>query len=150
MNVGLQRDTVGLLFKICDWQKLRELAVTYMVWYTNHWKYFCSDHRGSMFSERLANCYQSTWHHIPEDSNFSYVTASPWRPEFDPGLNHVGFVVVKVALRQGFLQVLWISPVYVISISARYINFIRLPLLLYNLGNWQCRSLCFMIVIFVV
>jgi hypothetical protein len=33
------------------------------------------------------------------------------RPGFDPGSVHVGFVVDKVALGQGFLRVLKFSPV---------------------------------------
>ena len=36
---------------------------------------------------------------------------SPRRPRFDPGSVHVGFVVDKVELGQGFLRVLRFSPV---------------------------------------
>jgi hypothetical protein len=36
---------------------------------------------------------------------------SPWRPVFDPGSVHVGFVVDKVALRQVFPRVLRFTPV---------------------------------------
>jgi hypothetical protein len=39
---------------------------------------------------------------------------SPWRPRFTPGLIHVGFVVDKVALWQGFLRVLLYSPANII------------------------------------
>jgi hypothetical protein len=35
----------------------------------------------------------------------------PWRPRFDPGSVHVGFVVDKVALGQVFPRVLRFSPV---------------------------------------
>jgi hypothetical protein len=41
---------------------------------------------------------------------------SPWRPGFDPGLIHVGFVVDKVALG----QVLRFSPVNFISSVLHY------------------------------
>jgi hypothetical protein len=35
----------------------------------------------------------------------------PWRPGFDPGSVHVGFMVDKVAVGQVFPRVLWFSPV---------------------------------------
>jgi hypothetical protein len=45
---------------------------------------------------------------------------SPWRPDFDCGPVHVGFVVDKVALGQGFPRVLRFSPLNFIPPVLRY------------------------------
>jgi hypothetical protein len=49
----------------------------------------------------------------------------PRRPGFDPGPDHVGFVVDKVALGQVFLRVLRFSPVSFIPPVLRYTEKLR-------------------------
>jgi hypothetical protein len=65
------------------------------------------------------------------------VSLSLWRPRFSPVAAHGAFVVDTVALGQEFLQVLWFSPLTVISHMSSILIFHYLPLMLCNINNSQ-------------
>jgi hypothetical protein len=127
-----------------------EVVVTCTAWYANRWKYLCHDNRGSIFSERSANCYQSTWHHIPEDSDFSCVTFSPTEDWVQFRASPCGIYGGQSVTETGFFFITLVFLCVWHSIGARYVPFIRPPLVLHNLGSWQHRLLCFLIVILIV